>query len=122
MVAKWFRDEGEPKDERARALRRRFEAGGLEVVAPPLLALELLNAAARRWGWDEHALTGLANALGGLGFVFVPPDLRAVASWSARGLSAYDACYVAVAEARAIPLVTDDSLILTLAPAVATAL
>lgn len=42
--------------------------------------------------------------------------------WTARGLTAYDAAYVALAEAEAVRLVTDDDRILAVAPAVAMSL
>lgn len=106
----------------ARSLRDRFERGELAVVAPSLLPLELLNVAGRRWGWTAPALDGLAIAFEQLGVELTDPDLRTVARWTSAGLSAYDAAYVAVAEDRERPLVTDDERILAVAPRVATAL
>lgn len=50
-----------------------------------------------------------------LGFDVVEPDLADVAGWTARGLTAYDAAYVAVAHAAGLPLVTDDRDILRVA-------
>ncbi len=122
VVLKWFRAEGERNLEPARRLRARFEAGHLAVVAPPLLRLEIVNVAGRRWGWSEAALVELAVALDALGFELEDPELERVASWTASGLTAYDAAYVALAEARMTPLVTDDELIVSLAGDVATAL
>ncbi len=54
-----------------------------------------------------------------LSFDLVEPELTAAARWVAAGLTAYDAAYVAVAEAAAIPLITSDQTILSLAPGVA---
>jgi predicted nucleic acid-binding protein len=122
VVLKWFRAEGERHLDHARALRATFEAGRIAIVAPPLLGLEIVNVAGRRWHWDEEALVALAVALEGLGFESEEPELVRVASWTARGLTASDATYVALAEARAISLVTDDDLIVSLAGDVATAL
>ncbi len=119
VVIKWFRSEGERGAAAARSLRAAFEAGDLLVFAPPLLWLELLNVAGRRWRWDETALTQLAEGLADLGFEVVEPDLPAVARWTAAGLTAYDAAYVAVAELEAVTLVTDDDQILATAPEVA---
>jgi predicted nucleic acid-binding protein len=122
VVFKWFRTDGERHLEHARSLRAKFEAGQLAVAAPPLLRLELLNVAGRRWKWSEGALVELAGALDELGFEFEDPELPRVAFWTARGLTAYDAAYVALAEARATPLITDDDLIISLAGDLATAL
>ncbi len=119
VVLKWFRDKGESHVEAARSLRAAFAAGELLVFAPSLLLLEIVNVAGRRWGWQETALAELAASLDALGFELVEPDLSRVARWTARGLTAYDAAYVAVAEAATIELVTDDELILAVAPGVA---
>ena len=122
VVLKWFRAEGERHLDSARSLRATFEAGQLAVAAPSLLRLEIVNVAGRRWKWGEDALVELAIALDELGFEFEDPELARVASWTAQGLTAYDAAYVALAEARATPLITDDDLIVSLAGDVATAL
>jgi len=47
------------------------------------------------------------------------PDLAGVAHWTAHGLTACDAAYVAVAEAVGAPLVTDDDLIVDIAGEIA---
>ena len=49
----------------------------------------------------------------------VTPDLGQVAVWTGRGLSAYAACYVALAEERAIPPITDDQRIIAVAAGIA---
>ena len=115
VVIKWFRSEGERHVDYARALRRSFEAGELIVFTPPLLRLEIVNVAGRRWRWDEAALVDLAAALDELGFEQIEPDLMRVARWTARGLTAYDGAYVAVAEATGTRLITDDELIVQIA-------
>lgn len=115
VVIKWFRSEGERHVGYARALRRSFEAGELIVFTPPLLRLEIVNVAGRRWRWDEAALVDLAAALDELGFEQTEPDLLRVARWTARGLTAYDGAYVAVAEAIGTRLITDDDLIVEIA-------
>jgi predicted nucleic acid-binding protein len=115
VVIKWFRSAGERHVESARTLRKAFEAGELIVYAPPLLRLEIVNVAGRRWRWDEPALVELAGALDDLGFEFQEPDLARVAHWTARGLTAYDGAYVAVAEATEARLVTDDEVIVGIA-------
>lgn len=122
VVLKWFQTEGEGHIEAAQALRKSFEAGTLRVLAPPLLWLEVANVAARRWHWPEAQLGRLAAAWPNLGFELIEPDLAVVAQWAARGLTAYDAAYVAVAKEAGVPLVTDDAEILRTAPRLATAL
>ena len=122
VVLKWFRGEGERNVTAARSLRRVFEAGELLVFAPPLLRLEIVNVAGRRWRWDERALVALAGALDHLGFLLREPELDRLARWTARGLTAYDAAYVAIAEMEAVALVTDDDLVLAVAPEIATPL
>ena len=117
VVLKWFATEQRGSSE-ARKLRNDYEAGRLSVVVPALLFLELVNVAGRRWGWDEEALLELAQALGDLSFEVDEPELQLVASWVARGLTAYDAAYVALAEERDLALVTDDETIIELAPGI----
>lgn len=116
VLLKWF-----AKDElgaaEARMLREEFEAGDLVVLAPPLVQLEVLNVAGRRWSWSSGALAALATALDDLGLELVAPDLLVVAEWIARGLTAYDAAYVAIAAQAATTLVTDDARILDVAGA-----
>jgi predicted nucleic acid-binding protein len=118
VVLKWFRRRGEPHVAAARSLRTAYERGELFVRVPSLLRLELVNVAGRRWGWTQAALTRLAGALEGLGFELVEPELARVALWTSRGLTAYDAAYVAVAEAAGVPLITDDDRVLSVAAGV----
>ncbi len=122
VVLKWFHSEGEGNVEAARRLRSRFEEGELRVLAPPLLWLELLNVAARRWRWSRERLEHLAGALPELGFVIVDPELPGIARWASRGLTAYDAAYVALAEQAGVELITDDEQIIDQAPKLASAL
>ena len=114
VVLDWFSGVPGPN-----SLREEFESGDLEVLAPSLIYLEILNVAGRSWGWGSDDLEALAEALDDLSFDLTEPDLTAVARWVAVGLTAYDAAYVAVAEAAAVPLFTDDRTILDLAPALA---
>ena len=107
VVLKWF-VAGQRGSSEARRLRADYEAGRLSVVVPALLFLEIVNVAGRRWGWDEEALLDLAEALGDLSFEVGEPEWQLVATWVARGLTAYDAAYAALAEERGLALVTDD--------------
>jgi predicted nucleic acid-binding protein len=54
-----------------------------------------------------------------LGFDVREPELSSVAAWVSRGLAAYDAAYVSLAEQQGIDLVSDDSEILRVAGEVA---
>ena len=119
VVLKWFRAEGERHSEAAKELRERFEGGELRVAAPPLLLLEILNVAARRWGWSKKELDVLATSLLDLGFEQIEPELDRVAEWAGQGLTAYDAAYVAVAEEAGLTLVTDDAAICSIAGSIA---
>lgn len=118
-ILKWFRSDGESNVEAARSIRAAFQAGRLMLHAPTLLTLEIVNIAGRRWGWDESQLTELVESLDELGLARADPDPARVVHWTAWGLTAYDAAYVALAEAEAVRLVTDDDRILAIAPEVA---
>jgi predicted nucleic acid-binding protein len=114
IVLKWLHEEHD--SEQARALSRE------NLVAPPLLYLEVVNVAARKWRWEEEALVELARQLERSGVAFDEPPRAGVARWAARGLTAYDASYVALAEAHGCSLVTADTAILELAAEIATPL
>ena len=122
VVLKWFHSEGEGHLDTARELRERFEAGELRVLAPPLLWLEVLNVAARRWSRTEARLEQLAMALPELGFELIEPEPVGIAHWAAAGLTAYDAAYVTVAEQVGVRLITDDAEIVRTTPNLAIAL
>jgi predicted nucleic acid-binding protein len=115
VVLKWFHSEREAHAEAARDLRKEFEAGELRILAPPLLWLEIINVAARRWQWDASHLEALATSLSELGFELVEPEPEAIARWAGRGLTAYDAAYVAVAEETGVSVITDDGQICNIA-------
>ena len=115
VVVKLFASTPERHAEQARELLARWEDGRVSFVAPTLLTLEVLNAAARKWRFTEPALLVLVRVLRDLDIILLEPDLDRVAHWAARGLSAHDAAYVAVAEAERIRLVTDDEQIASIA-------
>lgn len=122
VVLKWFRADREQHREQALRLRDEFQAGRSRVVVPWLLGLEMLNVAGRQWAWGPTQLAELVHGLQGSRLEFVAPDLEQVAASVGRGLSAYDAAYVAIAVEHGATLVTDDQRILTLAPGIAVAL
>jgi predicted nucleic acid-binding protein len=115
VVLKWFAAEERGTIE-ARKFRDAYASGRLVVVVPALLCIEILNVAGRRWKWNADDLLELAQALSNLMFEVVEPQLQTVAPWVGRGLSAYEATYVALAEERGLVLVTDDETIIKLAP------
>jgi hypothetical protein len=65
VVLDWFSAAQGTSTGGSRRLRLEFEAGDLEVIGPPLIHLEILNVAGRRWGWGADALLELAEALRG---------------------------------------------------------
>jgi predicted nucleic acid-binding protein len=103
----------------ARALQQRYEDGHLAVTVPRLLYLELLNVAARQLRWPSDRLSELCDRLERIGFRTAEPGLNAIAGWAGRGLTAYDATYVALAEELEVPLITADGDILRRAGRVA---
>ena len=96
-----------------------YESGRISVVIPSLLFVELRNIAGRQWRWAEGPLAELATRLESMLTEVVDPGLARVALWTARGLTAYDATYVALAEERGIRLITDDRQVLAVAEGIA---
>lgn len=119
VVSQWIPKTRSGPAAAALALAAEFEAGRLSVVVPTFLQLELLNIAGRQWRWPQQALTELVAFLLTLRFEFIEPELDRVVAWIGRGLTSYDAAYVAVAEMRGATLVTTDREILEVAPAIA---
>ena len=116
VILKWFRSEGESDLAAARSLRESFESGRLHIFVPPLIFLEALNVAGS-WFLPEPDLLNFAARLGGVGLDVREARLDNVARWTARGLTAYDASYVALAEEQAVPLITaDERIVETAAP------
>lgn len=70
----------------------------------------------RQLRWTAEALDEFADQLDRTRFDVIEPELKPVARWIGRGLTAYDATYVALAEQLNIPLITVDRTILKMAP------
>jgi predicted nucleic acid-binding protein len=115
VLFKWFSDDEERDSMAARALEAQYRLGEIQVIVPYLLFLELINIAARRRPWSADRLIELAGRLRATRFDIGQPQLERVADWAARGLSAYDACYVALAEERRTVVITADARILAVA-------
>ena len=92
VLVKWFHPDQEANVEGALRLLTEYENAELQVVVPPLLYIELLNLAIRRWAATEQAITAFGERLLRLRFIIQQPDLVGVARWTALGLTAYDAC------------------------------
>lgn len=116
IIGRWFGPAADPPSARWRS---DFEAGQLDITVPALLFLELVNVASRRWRWTEDRLLTLVRRLEDSRFVILDPPLDRIATWAARGLTAYDATYVALAEGRGVPLITHDREMVALAPDIA---
>lgn len=116
VVVKWFRSRNERHVAQALALRKDFQNGTISLLAPSLLFLEILNVAGRRWRLTRKPLSEMASDLTTLGLEIRDPKLEDIAEWTSRGLTAYDASYVALAETEAARLVTDDEFLLRIAP------
>lgn len=119
VVLRWLGPTGGRGSAEARRLREQQEQGELWVVIPGLIILDVVNVAGRQWNWPGDALRDLVTALEQLALDVVEPALASVVEWVDQGLTAYDAVYVALAEERGIPLVTDDRTILEIARGVA---
>ena len=72
--------------------------------------------AERQLRWTAEALDEFADQLDRTRFDVIDPELRPVGRWIGRGLTVYDATYVALAEQLNIPLITVDRTILKMAP------
>lgn len=119
VMGKWFADQGEVDFERALDLRRQYEEQQITVLAPHLLFQELLNIASRKWRWSDDRLHSFATFLEEAMFKIDEPSISRIAGWTIRGLTSYDASYVALAEEYGVELVTADDEIVAVAPGIA---
>lgn len=104
----------ERSDAVLRALRA-WAAAGTDLYVPSLLWVEVLNALVRRHGWGAAAVAEGMLELDGVGMATVEVDrpllLLAAGEMESRGLSGYDAVYLALALALDARLATlDDRL------------
>ncbi|MGH2364611.1 MAG: type II toxin-antitoxin system VapC family toxin [Chloroflexota bacterium] len=116
-LVKWFKTEGEAHAAEALKVQQWYREGRISIATTPLLGWELVNIASRRWKWPPVLVSQVAAQLLALDFAVGVPRLAHVVAWANRGLTAYDASYVARAEELGAVVVTDDSEMIRLAPA-----
>lgn len=100
IAVKWFFLD-EPLRDLALKVRDRLCERPREFVVPHLFWSEMLHVLARKSGGDEVFVASGVDLLLRLGLRVLPltaTALRRAAEWAARGLSGYDASYVALAE------------------------
>ena len=94
--------------------------------APRLLFYELANVLSRLVGNGaisrESAVRGLGDGAALVKWTSEPPASRVLDMACVLGISAYDASYLAAAEALQVPLVTEDRRLLAVAPQIARSL
>jgi len=113
VALKWVAPH-EAGHQQAITIQQDAAASRLELLAPTILGLEMLNVTGRRWRWDAADVEDLGAEIADLGISWSEPDLFRVGGWVGRGLTAYDAAYVVVAEQHDTQLVTADQQILGL--------
>lgn len=111
VALKWFVSQDEDAVDVAQLLLDDHAEGRVRLVAPALLAHELLNAL-RRAGGRAPALREAMDAFFDVGVALAPPDrelmLLAARIVAEQGTSTYDAAYVALASTLKCELVTAD--------------
>lgn len=109
ILQAFFPDETQ---DQAQAVIRDHVAGHTPLVAPSLIIYEVTNAvvqAIRRGRITEEDGEAVLTAFEGLGIEIEPVAWQSMLPLAQRfGRSAYDAAYLALAEARGEPLVTGD--------------
>lgn len=114
VILKWSLPD-EPGREKALLLRDRHLSGEVPIVAPELLFYELANVLPRRWG-DAAKATELFREICAVGpekFPFEAPQwIRAMELSAHYRISAYDACYLALAQELRCRLITADERLL----------
>lgn len=93
-------------------VQKHIERHQWHIVAPQLLTIEVLQVLRRRVHRELTCLTDAEEAialLGDLGIHYYDHQLLATRVWTMRdSLTAYDACYAALAEATSADLLTCD--------------
>lgn len=101
-----------PDEDQAQALVRERVMGRVKLNAPTLLLYEVTHAvvqARRRGRVSEEQAGGILSSFEGLGIALQPVDWQQMLPLAERfGRTAYDAAYLAQAEATGQPLITGD--------------
>ena len=92
-----------------RGLRAEYEEGALAVHVPRIFATHVLEVAARERKRSPERLVRLADEVERVGFVVSDVQADLLAAWLARGLTALQAPYAALAQSLGIPLVAGNA-------------
>ncbi|HEV2225564.1 MAG TPA: type II toxin-antitoxin system VapC family toxin [Nitrososphaerales archaeon] len=119
VVAKWFLTER--GSDNATKLRDEFATGRLKLVVPTLLFYEVMNALRFSGAFNRADLVTAARSLSKYRFDIWRPrgkllELSAELSFE-KGLTVYDACYVALARRISSKVITEDKELLEKFPA-----
>jgi len=115
VVVKWFVEEKYSKE--ALIIRDSFTEGLVDIVAPPLLYFDVLNALKYSGAFGEDELKKIACILED--YQFTVYDLKGVYAERVveiamrKGITIYDASYVALALIEGVDLYTADEKLLT---------
>ncbi len=119
VVTKWFLSE--PGSDLAISLRDKFATGALGLAVPTLLFYEVINTLRYSGAFNAQDLTQAATSLSRYRFEVWRPRgklLELSAEMSLREeITAYDACYVALAERTGTKLITEDKDLIEKFPA-----
>jgi predicted nucleic acid-binding protein len=112
VVVKWFSQLDEDNLETALSLRDAYAQGNCLLIAPDLMLYEVVNALRHNPQLKEEDTQSAFESLVKMDLAVSSPrepDLRRVISYSyERGLSIYDAVYLALADEYYCPLITAD--------------
>jgi predicted nucleic acid-binding protein len=100
IVAAWFFTD-EPQRDDALAVRSELRQKPADFAVPPLFHAELVHVLADKSGSDQRFVSSALDLVVRLGLRTVPLSeaaLRRTVDWTCRGLSGYDATFVALAE------------------------
>lgn len=109
----------EPGADDAEKLLEEHRRGDVPASVAPTFPLEVMNVLLRSWRLSPDEAELRVRWLGALGLGSSEPEQDRVFGWTAAGLTAYDASYVALAEQLGCELVTADREIVELAPGIA---